>query len=97
MKKRELLQRAWISIKRRLPPKTDEDLLVWNWFTGHATIMKGMFAHQKARQELAGNGKALGVDGRISHWMSMPGPHGEKQDEASRIWDGAARRKRGGP
>lgn len=95
MNRKELLQAAWVSITKRLPPGTDEDLLTWNWFTGRVIVIKGFFARMAAEKELDGRGDTLGVDSRISHWMKFPGPHGETQTEAARIWEGRERRKRG--
>lgn len=76
----ELLCSAWISIEKRLPPDTDELILVWNYELNRPWVMVARVARQDAARLVADPAAfdaLVNVALFISHWTRFHGPEGE--------------------
>lgn len=76
MNKRELLQSTWVPITKRMPPDSDELILVWNWVYKEPAVWLAHQARQHARIEIEETGDDLSWDRRISHWCKIYPPRG---------------------
>jgi len=75
MKRKPLFVKMWIRIKDKLPPATEEDILVFNHHTKRIYIWTSCLARLHAQTELGKDAfhkpHALSYDRHISHWMPI--------------------------
>lgn len=83
MNKKELLRKCWISVEKRMPPRSDGTIVVWGERTAKPIVMIAVVACEIIEQQRINQQKAetdyffdpTGVDW-ITHWMELPFPEG---------------------
>ena len=78
MNRKEYEQRSWTHIKRKLPPDTDEILLLWNPMIKEPFLQIGYISHEHAKRILKGQEsetlKKFAIDRIFSYWRRVIGP-----------------------
>lgn len=81
MNKAELMKSLWIHVTSRLPPQSDDDVLLYIPEYKTITVCKGWIAREDAMRFIGDDGKIdenvfkyFAWDRRFTHWMKIYGP-----------------------
>lgn len=78
MNKTELLKKCWISHTKRLPPDTEETIIVWNYELERPWPIISFIARRDAKRWVRDPKYCEGQKNAAllhSHWIKLPDPH----------------------
>ena len=85
MNKKQLIQAAWIPIKKRMPPDTPDEIWAWNSHLDKSFITDGQIlrmqmanaddpAIKKVLDKTEMSGSPVDYHRTVTHWMKIYGP-----------------------